>query len=116
MTTAASEPTYGHTKQPDRDVTELEAREVAEAAREKEWTAPSFVRGLFDGKLHLNLIHPFPAVSPDELERARPFLKKLEAFMRANVDANEIERNSKIPDHVLRCLAELGAFGIKIPT
>ncbi len=116
MTTTASEPTYGHTKQPDRDVTELEAREVAEAAREKEWTAPSFVRGLFDGKLRLNLIHPFPAVSPDELERARPFLEKLEAFMRANVDADEIERNSKIPDHVLRGLAELGAFGIKIPT
>lgn len=116
MITTASEPTYGHTKQPDRDVTELEAREVVEAAREKEWTAPSFVRGLFNGKLHLNLIHPFPAVSPDELERARPFLEKLEAFMRANVDADEIERNSKIPDHVIKGLAELGAFGIKIPT
>ena len=116
MTTTASEPTYGHTKQPDRAVTELEAREVAEAAREKEWTAPSFVRGLFDGKLRLNLIHPFPAVSPDELERARPFLEKLEAFMRADVDADEIERNSKIPDHVIRGLAELGTFGIKIPT
>ena len=116
MTTTASEPTHGDTKQPDRDVTELEAREVVEAAREKEWTAPSFVRGLFDGKLHLNLIHPFPRVSPDELERARPFLENLEAFMRANVDADEIERNSKIPDHVIKGLAELGAFGIKIPT
>ena len=116
MATTASEPTYGHTKQPDRDVTELEAREVVEAAREKEWTAPSFVRGLFNGKLYLNLIHPFPAVSPDELERARPFLEKIEAFMRANEDADEIERNSKIPDHVIKGLAELGAFGIKIPT
>ena len=116
MTITAFEPTYGHTKQPDRDVTELEAREVAEAAREKEWTDPSFVRGLFDGKLRLNLIHPFPAVSPDELERAKPFLEKLEAFMRANVDADEIERNSKIPNYVIRGLAELGAFGIKIPT
>ena len=116
MATTASEPTYGHTKQPDRDVTELEAREVVEAAREKEWTAPSFVRGLFNGKLYLNLIHPFPAVSPEELERAKPFLEKIEAFMRANVDADEIERNSKIPDHVIKGLAELGAFGIKIPT
>ena len=116
MATTASEPTYGHTKQPDRDVTELEAREVVEAAREKEWTAPSFVRGLFNGKLYLNLIHPFPTVSPEELERAGPFLEKIEAFMRANVDADEIERNSKIPDHVIKGLAELGAFGIKIPT
>ena len=116
MATTASEPTYGHTKQPDIDVTELEAREVVEAAREKEWTAPSFVRGLFDGKLRLNLIHPFPTVSPEELERAKPFLEKIEAFMRANVDADEIERNSKIPDHIIKGLAELGAFGIKIPT
>ena len=116
MATTASEPTYGHTKQPDIDVTELEAREVVEAAREKEWTAPSFVRGLFNGKLYLNLIHPFPAVSPEELERAKPFLEKIEAFMRANVDADEIERNSKIPDHIIKGLAELGAFGIKIPT
>ena len=116
MATTASEPTYGHTKQPDRDVTELEAREVVEAAREKEWTAPSFVRGLFNGKLYLNLIHPFPAVSPEELERAKPFLEKIEAFMRATVDADEIERNSKIPDHIIKGLAELGAFGIKIPT
>ena len=33
--------------------TEQEAREVAEAAREKEWQAPSFVRELFEGRLRL---------------------------------------------------------------
>ena len=40
--------------------TEQEAREVAEAAREKEWEKPSFVRQLFEGKLRLDLIHPYP--------------------------------------------------------
>ena len=40
--------------------TEQEAREVAEAAREKEWQAPSFVRELFVGSFRLDLVHPFP--------------------------------------------------------
>jgi hypothetical protein len=43
-------------------VTADHAREVAEAAREQEWTAPSFVRELFEGRLRLELIHPFPTI------------------------------------------------------
>jgi alkylation response protein AidB-like acyl-CoA dehydrogenase len=116
MTSTASEPTSGHKNPPERTVSEHEAREVAEAAREKEWTAPSFVRELFDGKLHLDLIHPFPTVPTEELARAKPFLDKLTAYVRENVDPEEVERNSKIPEHVVKGLAELGAFGIKIPT
>lgn len=115
MTTVATEPSSGHKKSQETHVSAIEAREVAEDAREKEWTAPSFVRGLFEGRFHLELIHPFPTVDPDDLERARPFLEKLEAFMIENVDADDIDRNSKIPKHVIRGLADLGAFGIKIP-
>ena len=96
--------------------TEKEAREVAEAARENEWTAPSFVRQLFEGNFQLGLIHPFPAPDPVEVERARPFLEKLEAFMRAHVDSDRIDREGKIPPEVIQGLRELGAFGIKIPT
>jgi len=43
---------------PERKVSAAEAREVAEAAREQEWVAPSFVRDLFLGKFRLDLIHP----------------------------------------------------------
>lgn len=39
-------------------VTEQEARRVAEAARETEWSKPSFVRELFLGRLRLDLIDP----------------------------------------------------------
>ena len=35
--------------------TEQEAREIAEAAREKEWQAPSFVRQLFEGAFRLRI-------------------------------------------------------------
>ena len=65
-----------------RKVSVDEAREVAEAAREQEWAAPSFVRDLFLGKLRMDLIHPYPEQDPDEVARARPFLDKLERFLR----------------------------------
>ncbi|MGH3992269.1 MAG: acyl-CoA dehydrogenase family protein, partial [Pseudonocardiaceae bacterium] len=95
---------------------EQEAREVAEAAREKDWEAPSFVRELFEGSFRLDLVHPFPAPDPADLERARPFMEKLERFMRERVDSDRIDREGKIPPDVLQGLRELGAFGIKIPT
>ncbi|HEX2249094.1 MAG TPA: acyl-CoA dehydrogenase family protein [Gemmatimonadales bacterium] len=95
--------------------TEQEAREVAEAAREKEWEAPSFVRELFEGSYRLDLVHPFPAPDPADLERARPFMEKLEHFMRHQVDSDLIDREGKIPANVVQGLRELGAFGIKIP-
>jgi alkylation response protein AidB-like acyl-CoA dehydrogenase len=94
---------------------EQEAREVAEAAREKEWQAPSFVRELFEGKFRLDLVHPFPAPDPADLERAQPFMEKLERFMRERVDSDQIDRDGKIPAEVLQGLREIGAFGIKIP-
>jgi alkylation response protein AidB-like acyl-CoA dehydrogenase len=96
--------------------TEKEAREVAEAAREKEWHAPSFVRELFEGNFRLDLIHPYPEPSADDVARARPFLERLERFMRERVDSDRIDREGKVPPEVIQGLRDLGAFGIKIPT
>jgi len=95
--------------------TEQEAREVAEAAREKEWEKPSFVRQLFEGKLRLDLIHPYPVQSEAEVAKARPFMDRLERFLQERVDSDRIDREGKIPPDVIQGLRELGAFGIKIP-
>jgi alkylation response protein AidB-like acyl-CoA dehydrogenase len=95
--------------------TEQEAREVAEAAREKEWEAPSFVRELFEGSFRLDLVHPFPQVDPADVERARPFMERLERFLAERVDSDRIDREGKIPEDVIQGLRDLGAFGIKIP-
>ena len=101
---------------PPQFATEKEAREVAEAAREKEWQAPSFVREMFDGNFRVDLIHPYPEQDPAEVERARPFLERLEAFMRDKVDSDKIDRDGKIPEEVIQGLRDIGAFAIKIPT
>src|SRR5881296_2188177 len=98
-----------------RKVSADEAREVAEAAREQEWAAPSFVRDLFLGKLRMDLIHPYPEQDPDEVARAKPFLDKLERFLREAVDSDRIDREGEVPENVIDGLRKLGAFGIKIP-
>ena len=99
---------------PSNLASEKEAREVAEAAREKEWQAPSFVRELFEGSFRLDLVHPFPEPDPADLLKARPFMERLEKFMQG-VDSDAIDREGKIPPHIIEGLKQLGAFGIKIP-
>src|SRR5262245_25296725 len=101
-------------KQTTSQVSEQEARQVAEAARETEWSMPSFVRELFLGRLRMDLIDPLPAPDPEEQKRAQAFLRKVEQFL-DTVDSQAIEREAKVPDHVLQGLREIGAFGIKIP-
>src|SRR5256886_7737583 len=100
---------------PQRNVSADEAREVAEAAREQHWVAPSFVRDLFLGRMRMALIDPYPEQDPEEIRRAQPFLEQLERFLRDQVDSDRIDREGEIPDAVIQGLRELGAFGIKIP-
>jgi len=95
---------------------EKEARDVAEAARESEWSGPSFVRELFLGRFRLDLIHPHPVVEdPAEQARATAFLAKLRDFLE-RVDSDMIDRTGDIPESYVQELREMGAFGIKIPT
>ena len=95
-------------------VSEKEARQVAESARETEWVLPSFVRELFLGRLRLDLIDPPPQPDPEEQKRAAAFHAKLAAFA-TTIDGEQIEHTGKVPDAVVQGLRDIGAFGIKIP-
>jgi hypothetical protein len=97
------------------NVSEREAREVAEAARETEWKLPSFGKGLFLGDFRLDLIHPQPPLGDEAVEKGERFLARLQAFLEENVDPLEIERDARIPDHVVQGLKDLGAMGMKVP-
>ncbi|MDQ2666401.1 MAG: acyl-CoA dehydrogenase family protein [Gemmatimonadota bacterium] len=95
---------------------EKEARDVAEAARESDWSGPSFVRELFLGRFRLDLIHPHP-VQHDAAEaaRAKAFFAALRSFLE-RLDSDMIDRTGEIPEAYVQELREMGAFGIKIPT
>ncbi|MFE9472926.1 acyl-CoA dehydrogenase family protein [Streptomyces griseofuscus] len=95
-------------------VTEREARQVAEAAREQDWHKPSFAKELFLGRFRLDLVHPHPMPGEESVRRGEEFLAKLRAFCEAEVDSARIEREARIPDEVVAGLKELGALGMKI--
>ena len=90
----------------------VEALELTEASREGHWEYPTFAGALFMGEFPWKLIHPWPQLDEDRDERGEAFLRDFEAFLRENVDPDEIDRTGEIPDHVISGLAELGAFGI----
>lgn len=92
-----------------------ESREVAEAAREAEWAAPSFVRELFLGNFRLDLIHPYPEQTPEDKARTDAYIARMRTFLEEKVDSEEIDATGELPDVLLDGLRELGAFGIKIP-
>ncbi|MFF9219238.1 acyl-CoA dehydrogenase family protein [Streptomyces viridosporus] len=97
-------------------VTEREARQVAEAAREQDWRKPSFAKELFLGRFRLDLIHPHPLPADEHAQRGEEFLAKLRDFCETKIDGALIEREARIPDEVVTGLKELGAFGMKIDT
>ena len=102
------------TQQSATHVDEKQARAVAEAAREQAWEHPSFAKGIYLGDFDLSLIHPHPRPDAVRRERGEKFLVELESYLRT-IDGAVIERESRIPDEYVKGLADLGAFGMKIP-
>ncbi len=87
--------------------------EQIEQARER-LTGLSFMSGLFVGRPDFTALLP-PPEPPEDRAAGDLYCKQIEAFLRSQVDPDEIERTAKIPDRVLKGLFELGAFGMKIP-
>src|SRR6184192_3587084 len=87
--------------------------ERIEEARER-LTGPSFMAGVYVGRPDFHLLCP-PVEPPEEVAIGEAYCRKIEAFLKSQVDPDEIERSAKIPEHVLKGLFALGAFGMKIP-
>lgn len=100
---------------PSQGPSAQEARKVAEAARESEWTKPSFGKELFLGRLRLDLVDPWPVPTAEATTVGEAFLSRAREVAE-RIDGQRIERDAWISDEVFRELIELGAFGMKIPT
>ncbi|HEX2457694.1 MAG TPA: acyl-CoA dehydrogenase family protein, partial [Vicinamibacterales bacterium] len=97
------------------NVSEKEARDVVEAAREAEWKLPSFGKQLFLGDFRIDLIHPQPKLDPAQIDNGERFLTELREVLASEADPLEIEREAKIPDNVVDALKRIGALGMKVP-
>lgn len=91
------------------------AMELTEAAR-VDMHERTFAAGLFMGEFNVSGLRQFKAQSDIDRERGDRFLGKLKTLLDENVDPDEIDRTGEIPEAVIKDLAKLGAFGIKIPT
>src|SRR5438105_8330912 len=91
------------------------ALELAEASRGPLDDRGSFASNLFIGRYDFDRIFPYPAQSDEDRVAGAEFLEKLENYLRDHVDADEIDRTGEIPPENFKGLAEIGAFGIKVP-
>ncbi|HET7536264.1 MAG TPA: acyl-CoA dehydrogenase family protein [Candidatus Didemnitutus sp.] len=90
------------------------ALQVTEAARDS-YNDLSFVAHLFMGRWVPGKLYPVTEIGGEEKLRADKFLADVAAFLKVNVDADEIDRTGEIPPAVRQGLAKLGAYGIKVP-
>jgi alkylation response protein AidB-like acyl-CoA dehydrogenase len=91
------------------------AMEMAESSRDTRELS-GFAASLFDGSPDFGRIFPFPIQPVADRQKGDAFIGKLRNFLESRTDPDAIDREGEIPDDVLQGLAELGAFGIKIPT
>lgn len=93
------------------DVSEEEAREVAEKSRQST-KGDSFLREVFLGNFPLEWIErdPIPKTDRDEFVE---FYSKLEHLLEEEVDSTAIDEEGEYPEELVERLFDLGAFGIK---
>src|SRR5258708_1993367 len=92
---------------------ERESLRVAEAARQTEWTEPSFLKEIFLGNLQMHLIRPIPDAMKERPEFTA-FYERLKTFLREHVRPGAIDAPGAYPTEVVDGLKRLGAFGMQI--
>jgi alkylation response protein AidB-like acyl-CoA dehydrogenase len=98
-----------------RSDAERDALEIAEDARSALEENPSFVASLFMGKCHWDLISPCPEPTDAELREGDELIDKVRVYLKENLDPEAVDVNGEVPKEVLKGLADLGCFGLKIP-
>ncbi len=81
---------------------------------------PSFLRGLFSGRIDDALLFPFPdsleRQRPDEARVVRRLLNALDAMKASGlIDSARFDEEETIPEETIRGFAEAGLLGITVP-
>lgn len=96
------------------NASEAEARETAEAARQKQWEAPSFMKELFLGTLRMDLLFPFPDVDTPDRPEYLEYREGLRQYLLDEIDPLEIDATGEFPEDIVERLTEIGALGMNI--
>lgn len=86
-----------------------------ETMMEAEPEAMGFAKNLFWGRFRNDLIAPYPMVSEQERAKCDALLEKLEAYLKSEHPAMEIDRDEEIPEWAINRLFELGVMGMTVP-
>lgn len=76
---------------------------------------PSFAKRLYFGEFCNEHILPFPKVTEREKEELSYLLDRFAAFADRQLDPVQIDKQSAIPDSVIKGLGKLGILGMSIP-
>lgn len=76
---------------------------------------PSFAKRFYFGEFNSKNILPYPTIEEDEKERLSHLLDRFDVFADRCLDPVQIDRQSNIPDEVIKGLGKLGILGMTIP-
>src|ERR1700730_6558133 len=97
---------------------ELQRQKEMQQAEELLFTGPQalgFAKGLFAGHFVSDWVMPYPRISADQQTQLDQTLKELRAFLDANLDPAEIDRQADIPRNVIDGLGRVGVLGMTAP-
>lgn len=75
----------------------------------------SITKSLFDGHIEKDLIFPFPHQREEEKEIIDELLQSWGRFSRDKINPSKMDEAGKIPENIIKEMAELGFLGISIP-
>jgi acyl-CoA dehydrogenase family protein 9 len=97
---------------------EIQRQKEMRQAEELLFTGPQalgFVKGLFAGHFVSDWVMPYPRISAAEQTQLDQTLKELRAFLDAELDPAEIDRQADIPRKVIDGLGRVGVLGMTAP-
>jgi len=89
--------------------------QITETARETEWRHPSFGKSLFMGEFKKEILFPFPKQSSDDEKVGDQLVKQVGDILAEQLDADLVDETRTIPDEVIKALAKIGIFAMKVP-
>jgi acyl-CoA dehydrogenase family protein 9 len=74
-----------------------------------------FAKSVFFGRFRGDLLFPYPTLTPEQQAAADASSAAVQKFCTEHIDDVKIDREARIPDEVVRGLADLGVLGMTIP-